>query len=85
MSAREAVTIRVPGALLARAKLIKDAGESLNDFVVQAVDREVRRRQSQQAYIAILRQRDAIVATGGVQPDSGPLIRSLRDGDERHG
>jgi hypothetical protein len=83
MEARIAVTIRFPSELLASARKVKGQGESLNDLVVEAVDREVRHRQGRQAFEEIGRLREAIRARSGVQPDSSSLIRALREGDER--
>jgi len=85
MERREAVTIRLPNGLLARAREARNQGESLNELVVEAVDREVRRRQGLRAYEAILRIREQVRARTGDQPDSVPLIRSLRAGEDRDG
>lgn len=85
MQTREAMTVRFPGGLIAKAKEVKSERESLNDLVVEAVEREVRRRAAVQAYEAIARVRDAVRSRTGVQPDSGPLIRALREGDGRYG
>ncbi|MEH2236951.1 YlcI/YnfO family protein [Nostoc sp.] len=38
---REALTIRFPADLLVKAKKIKEGNESLNDLVVEALEREV--------------------------------------------
>ncbi len=83
MKDREALTVRVPMSLLADAREVKAERESFNDFVVDALEREVRRRQGMVAYHAILKLREQIYARTGAQPDSGPLIRSLRDGTGR--
>ncbi|MDP9371981.1 MAG: hypothetical protein M3Q65_05925 [Chloroflexota bacterium] len=80
---REALTVRFPARLLTRARELKSDRESLNDFVIEAVDREVRRRQGLQAYGEILRIRDAVRAQAGLQADSAPVIRSLREGGGR--
>lgn len=85
MDEREAITVRFPSTLLAEAKSVKAARESLNELVVTAVEREVRRRQGVQAYENIVRVREMIRERGGLQPDSRALIRSLRDGQERRG
>ncbi|MEH2388163.1 MAG: YlcI/YnfO family protein [Nostoc sp.] len=42
---REALTIRFPADLLVKAKKIKEGSESLNDLVVEALEREVSRRR----------------------------------------
>jgi hypothetical protein len=83
MGPREALTIRFPAELLTRAREVKAERESLNDLVIEAVDREVRHRQGVQARDEILRVREAVKARTGPQADSAPLIRSLRQGDER--
>jgi hypothetical protein len=80
MAAREALTVRFPPEVLAKAREIKSDRESLNDFVVEAVDREVRRRQGFEAFAEILRIREEIETETGVQPDSRPMIRELREG-----
>lgn len=85
MQAREAVTIRFPTAVISSARNAKGAHESLNDLVIEAVEREIRRRATVQAMTAIAKVRDAVKAQTGIHPDSGPLIRALRDGDRRIG
>jgi hypothetical protein len=79
MVAREAVTIRFPEEVLDRARATKGE-ESFNEYVVDAVDREARRRQGLSVYNEILRIREEIEKESGIQPDSRPLIRELRDG-----
>lgn len=83
MDTREALTIRFPAMLLNQARGLKDERESLNDLVVEAVEREVRRRQGLTAYEEIARVRERVRSRGGLQPDSTPLVRSLRTGTER--
>ena len=83
MQRHEAMTIRFPGELIAKARQVKSERESLNDLVVGAVEREVRRRAVVRAHEAIARVRDSVRARTGAQPDSGPLIRALREGDSR--
>ncbi len=80
MEQRDAVTIRFPINLLSKARQIKSGRESLNEFVVEAVDREVRRRTGLQAFEEIVRLREQIKDQMGLQPDSGPLIRAMREG-----
>ncbi len=82
-SQREALTVRFPAELLSHARDVKPERESLNEFVVDAVQREVRRRQGMQAYAEILRIREEIRAQSGPHPDSTPLVRALRQGEER--
>lgn len=83
MEAREAMTIRFPHGLLPQARGVKSEQESLNDFVVEAVEHEVRRRQGLAAHEEIQRLRDEIRARTGLHPDSAPLIRALREGAGR--
>ena len=85
METRETVTIRFPAQLLSSARAIKAECESFNDLVVDAVEREVRRRQGLQAYDDILRVRETVRTRTALQPDSSSVIRSLRDSTERRG
>jgi len=43
---KEAVTIRFPSELMRQAKRLKSGKESFNELVVEAVEREVRRRKA---------------------------------------
>ena len=52
----------------------------MNEFVVEAVDEKVRRVQGLEAFAEILRIREEIEAESGIQPDSRPMIRELREG-----
>lgn len=45
MEEREALTVRLRLGLLAQVKLHKLEGESLNDLIVKALEREMRYRQ----------------------------------------
>jgi hypothetical protein len=83
MNTRDALTIRFPPELLADAKSVKADSESFNDFVVSAVDREVRLRQGVETFAEILQTREEIFRRVGLQPDSRPLIRALRDSETR--
>lgn len=83
MQTREAITVRLPSELATEAREAKDERESLNDLVVAALEREVRRRRGLKAYEEIVRLSDEIFRERGVQPDSQPLIRALRDGEGR--
>jgi hypothetical protein len=74
------VKIDLPQDLLANARAACAEGESLHDFILAAVERETERRQGLAAYEEILRVRAQILAETGRQPDSGPMIRALRDG-----
>ena len=82
---REAVTIRFPADLLAKARNLKDGSESFNDLVVKAVEQEVRRRRAWAAHKRIIARSEAVKAKTGIQPASWDLIRSLREGDKRRG
>ncbi|OKH20214.1 hypothetical protein NIES593_19655 [Hydrococcus rivularis NIES-593] len=80
---REAVTIRFPAKLVRQAKQLKYGGESFNELVVEAVEREVRRRRALSAHESIVARRAEIKAKTGVQPDATALIRALREGEGR--
>lgn len=77
-------TVRLPVevfmALVAEAEA---AGQSLNEAIVDAVEREVKRRARERALADLAANRAAIVAEQGVSYDSVPLIRSLREGVDR--
>lgn len=75
-------TIHLPHDRLAEARIACAEGESLEEFILAAVEREIQRRPGLAAYADILRVREQILAETGPQPDSGPLIRALRDGHE---
>jgi len=76
---RAVTTVRLPVELAERAKSMKAEGESFNDLVIDAVEREVRRRQGWQALDAIRLIRKRLETETGLQPDSVPLIRELRE------
>jgi hypothetical protein len=80
---REPVSIRFPSDLLAEARETKDQKESLNDFVVSAVGREVRRRRALRALDRIVEIRERVAQRTGLHPDPVPLVRRLREGTER--
>jgi hypothetical protein len=79
MQQREAMTIRFPAGSIEKAKSVKAERESLNDLVVAAVEREVRRRQGLKAYAEVEKIRDQVEAEFGLHPDSTPLIRAMRE------
>ena len=83
MTRRQAVTVRFPESLLAEARAVTIRSESLNDLVVAAVSREVRRRRAKAALSRLQQVRDEVYARTGPQPDPVPLIRALREGDGR--
>jgi hypothetical protein len=63
---REAVTIRFPSDLLAKARSLKEGNESLNDLVVEAVEQEVRRRRGWAAHQRIIARSEAVKAKTGM-------------------
>ncbi|MGM3305083.1 YlcI/YnfO family protein [Anabaena sp. WFMT] len=81
---REALTIRFPSELLAKARKLKEGRESFNDLIVEAVEREVRRRRGWAAHQRIIARSETIKAKTGIQPTSIDMIRSLREGEGRH-
>ncbi|MCC5645071.1 hypothetical protein LC607_19435 [Nostoc sp. CHAB 5824] len=80
---REALTIRFPADLLIKAKKIKEGSESLNDLVVEALEREVNRRRGWAAHQRIIARSETAKAKTGIQPTSTDLIRSLRENEGR--
>ncbi|MEH2161943.1 MAG: YlcI/YnfO family protein [Nostoc sp.] len=80
---REALTIRFPADLLVKAKKIKDGSESLNDLVVEALEREVSRRRGWAAHQRIIARSETVKAKTGIQPASTDLIHSLREDEGR--
>jgi hypothetical protein len=77
---RAALTIRIPEDMLALAKELKEDRESLNDLVIDAIDREVRRRQTSKIMAEVAELRERIFQRFGAHPDSTPMIRELREG-----
>ncbi|MBW4598052.1 MAG: hypothetical protein KME29_00155 [Calothrix sp. FI2-JRJ7] len=80
---REAVTIRFPSGLLETAKSFKDGNESFNDLVIDAVERELRRRKGIAAHQRIVARSQKIKNRTDTQESSIDLIRNLREGKER--
>ncbi len=85
MVGREAITVRFPEELLGMARETKAEGESFNDLVVKAVEREVSCRRGLKAHELIVATRQQIKARTGAHPDPVPLIRQLREGQQRRG
>ena len=81
MEEQEAITVRFPAGLLAQVRLHKLKGESLNNMIVKALEREVRYRQGLVAHHRIVARREQIRKKIGTQPDSIDLIRQLREGE----
>lgn len=80
---RDQFTIRVPKELLDRVREEATAyGDSMNDLVLAAVQKEVSMRQ-QLRLLDQIEQARLKMEKRGVQPDSTPLIRRLRMGSER--
>ncbi len=75
---REQFTIRVPKGLLDRVREEAAAyGDSMNDLVVAAVEKEI----SMRAHLRLLNeieQERLVLEKRGLQPDSVPVIRELR-------
>jgi hypothetical protein len=84
MEEREALTVRFPTHLLAQVRLHKSQGESLNDLIIKALEREVRYRQGLAAHHRIVARREKIREKTGTQPNSTNLIRQLREGEARY-
>lgn len=80
---REALTIRFPSELLAKARKLKKDKESFNDLIVETVEREVRRRRGWAAHQRIIARSKTIKTRTGIQPTSTDIIRSLREGEDR--
>lgn len=78
---REALTIRFPSELLSKARKFKEDNESLNDLVVEALEREVQRRKGWAAHQRIIARSATVKTRTGTQPASTELIRSLREGE----
>lgn len=84
MEEREALTVRLRAGLLAQLKLHKSEGESLNDLIVKALEREVRYRRGLAAHNRIVARREKIREKTGTQPNSTDSIRQLREGEGRY-
>jgi len=81
---REALTICFPAELLATARKLKDDSESFNDLIVEALEREVKRRRGWAAHQRIITRSEIIKAKTSIQPASTDLIRSLREDKGLH-
>lgn len=81
MEEQEAITVRFPAGLLAQVRLHQLKGESLNNMIVKALEREVSYRQGLVAHHRIVARREQIRKKTGTQPDSLDLIRQLREGE----
>jgi hypothetical protein len=84
-SGRDPLTVRFPSKLLDQTRTVKRPGESLNDVVVSALEREVRRRTALELGTTILRTRDEMLASGPRTSSSIDLIHELREDRRRDG
>ncbi|WP_315789774.1 YlcI/YnfO family protein [Fischerella sp. JS2] len=80
---RETLTIRFPAQLLQKIRALKRDDESLNDLVVQALEKEMKWRSAWAAHKQIQTIREQVKQRTGVHPDPVPLIRQLREGEGR--
>lgn len=80
---REALTIRFPAKLLEKIRALKRDNESLNDLVVEALEKEMKWRSAWLAHEQIQTIREQVKQRTGVHPDATPLIRQLREGEDR--
>jgi hypothetical protein len=83
MDTRTALTIRFPSELLVGMRESRATDESLNGFVLAAVDREVRRRQAMQSHQRIVAIREEVETATGRQPGAARVVRELREGSAR--
>lgn len=82
--AMHSITIRFPDEVAADARAESEAdGESINQFVVEAVAVAVRKRQARRALARMAKRRDHMVATARLGEPSEPVIRRLREGIDR--
>jgi hypothetical protein len=79
----ENMGIKFPTDLVNQAKGILHENESFNELVVQALKQELRRRKAIEAHETILKIRSSVKQRTGFHPDPVPLIRQLREGEER--
>lgn len=78
------ITIRFPDQVAADARAESETeGESINQFVVEAVAAAIVRRRARRALARMTRRRDRMMATGRVAPPSESMIRDLREGKDR--
>ncbi len=76
---RQAVTVWLPSDLLEQVKRFQENCESFNGLVVEAVTREVQRRQALAAHQRIVARSAEVEMQTGVQPSSIALIHQLRE------
>jgi hypothetical protein len=75
----QSVTIHFPTDLVQKAKQIKKDDQFFNDLVVEALDKEIKRRKKMDAHQTILRVRNQVKQRTGLHPDPTSLIRQLRE------
>ena len=81
---REQFTVRAPKELVSLVREEAAAyGDSINDLVVSAVQKEVSARRQLRLLDQIEKERE-VMAARGLQPDSTPLVRQIRMGSDRH-
>jgi len=81
---RDRFTIRTPKGLLDRVREQAEAyGDSMNDLVVSAIQKEVNMREQLRLLTDMQKARRKMEACG-VHPDSTQLIRQMRNGAGRH-
>jgi hypothetical protein len=68
-----------------KVKLHKSEGESLNDLIVKALEREVRYCQGLATDHRIVARRKRIRKKTGIQTDFTGLIHQLREGERQNG
>lgn len=82
---RDQFTVRAPKELLDKVREEAEAcGNSMNDLIVAAVEKEVLMRQQLRLLDQIDQERRAMEKRG-TQPDSTPMVRQIRAGSERRG
>jgi hypothetical protein len=78
------ITIRFPDEVVADARSVSEAhGESINQFVVEAVAAAIARRRARNALARMEKRRIRMSAAGQVAAPSEPMIRQLREGSGR--
>jgi hypothetical protein len=76
-----AITIRFPDDLAAEARAESEAvGESINQFVIEAVAAAIKMRHANRALQSMAERRARMTASGRVGSASEPLVRELREG-----
>jgi hypothetical protein len=80
----QGITIRFPDDVAADARAESAAdGESIDQFVVEAVAAAIASRRARRALARMEERRDRMTAAGRVAAPSEPMIRRLREGAGR--